>query len=51
MNRVTVLLAFTTVAFGISSMYVAQRLRAERARADSLQDRVTQFERAAKACT
>jgi hypothetical protein len=30
-------------------MYVAQRLRVERVRADSLQDRVTQFEQAARA--
>jgi hypothetical protein len=49
MNRVTVLFAFTTVAFGVSSMYVAQKLRAERLRADTLQDRVTQFEQAARA--
>ena len=46
MNKLAVLFALATVAFGISSIYLAQTLRAERYRADALQNQITQFEQA-----
>jgi hypothetical protein len=44
MNKSTVLLASTTVAFGISSIYLVQMLRAEHDRTGALQARITELE-------
>ena len=49
MNKSTVLLASTTVAFGICSIYLFQMLRAEHDRAGALQTRVTAVEHVERA--
>ena len=49
MNKSTVLLASTTVAFGVGSIYLVQMLRAEHNRTDALQARVTELEHAESA--